>query len=131
MTFNWEDNVINVRDIEEKFYEIENDLVDYYAQNYSEKYSTFDKWLETENQGNNLDVEDYINIQKLLKQIDDYGIETLYSESGIKDHILETIELPGDLPHYIRNNIDFNGIVEDLKHDYTLITHNDTDYYCI
>lgn len=56
---------------------------------------------------------------------EDYFTE--YAEDLVKD----LGELPKDLPSYIENNIDWDGVAEDLKYDYTSVDFDGVEYYFI
>lgn len=46
-----------------------------------------------------------------------------------KDLVSELGYLPEELPAFIENNIDWDGVAEDLQVDYTSITFDGEDYY--
>ena len=60
-----------------------------------------------------------------------YGV-TLIDEDDFQDYCEELVsdigDLPKDLPSYISNNIDWEGVAEDLKVDYTEVEFRGTSY---
>ena len=60
-----------------------------------------------------------------------YGV-TLIDEDDFEDYCEELVsdigDLPKDLPSYISNNIDWEGVAEDLKVDYTEVEFRGTTY---
>lgn len=61
----------------------------------------------------------------------DYGLQ-LIDEDDFQDYceelVLDIGDLPKDLPSYISNNIDWEGVAEDLKVDYSEVTFRGTTY---
>ena len=60
-----------------------------------------------------------------------YGV-TLIDEDDFQDYCEELVsdigDLPKDLPSYISNNIDWEGVAEDLKVDYSEVTFRGISY---
>jgi hypothetical protein len=58
---------------------------------------------------------------------------TLINESYFADYCNELLidcgDLPRDLPFYIESNIDWDGVAQDLKVDYSEVTYNEETYY--
>ena len=61
-----------------------------------------------------------------------YG-ETMIRESYMTDYLIELVydigDLPKDLPGYIENNIDWDGVCDDLKMDYSECEINGITFY--
>jgi len=61
----------------------------------------------------------------------DYGI-TLIDEDDFEDYCEELVKdigaLPNDLPSYIENNINWSGVAEDLRCDYSEVSYNGNNY---
>ncbi len=58
---------------------------------------------------------------------------TLVSEDHFTDYIKEFVSdcgyIPSELPSFLENNIDWNGVADDLKVDYTSVTFDGEDWY--
>lgn len=58
---------------------------------------------------------------------------TLIAESYFVDYCEELVkdigDLPTNLPGYLENNINWQGVADDLKVDYNSVTLDGTDYY--
>lgn len=61
----------------------------------------------------------------------DYGV-TLIDEDEFEDYCEDFVEDCGyiskDMPYLIRNNIDWKGIADDMKQDYSELTFRGTNY---
>jgi hypothetical protein len=51
-------------------------------------------------------------------------------EDYCKEMAEDTGDLPRDLPWYIANNINWEGVADDLRMDYTEVTYKDESYLC-
>lgn len=85
--------------------------------------------------------EDWLNeivtitdIEKLEDEVGsewNYGV-TLIEEDDFEDYCKELVEdigdLPSDLPSYIIDNIDWGGVANDLRVDYTEIVYQNNTY---
>jgi antirestriction protein len=60
-----------------------------------------------------------------------YGV-TLIPCDDFEDYCIELVgaigEIPRELPSYISNNIDWEGVADDLRVDYTELTYKDETY---
>lgn len=58
---------------------------------------------------------------------------TLISEDYFPEYVREFVEdcgyIPSDLPGFISNNIDWDGVAEDMKVDYTCVNFDGEDWY--
>lgn len=83
------------------------------------------------NQSN--DATDGDSVSEALNDAMGYYGPTLVSESYWEDYAQETVHdfgyISEDLPELIRNNIDWSGIAEDMKVDYTCVTFDGGDWY--
>lgn len=52
-----------------------------------------------------------------------------YWEEYCEEFVKDVGWLPHDLPHFIENNIDWEGVADDISMDYSTINYNNTDYY--
>lgn len=61
-----------------------------------------------------------------------YG-PTLISEDHFPDYVQEFVTdsgyIPEDLPAFISNNIDWDGVADDMKSDYTCVSFDGEDWY--
>jgi len=61
----------------------------------------------------------------------EYGV-TLIEEDDFEDYCQELVEdigdLPRDLPSYISNNIDWSGVADNLRQDYSEVEFRGTTY---
>ena len=73
-------------------------------------------------------VEDWKDLLNSIREIDELEDEVgnefeygaiLIEEDDFEDYCQELVEDTGDLPSYISNNIDWSGVAEDLKVDYS------------
>lgn len=61
----------------------------------------------------------------------DYGLQ-LIDEDGFQEYCEDLVsdigDLPKDLPSYISNNIDWSGVADDLRQDYSEVKFRGTTY---
>lgn len=76
-------------------------------------------------------IEDINELENSVGSEWSYGV-TLIDEDDFQDYCEELVsdigDLPKDLPSYISNNIDWEGVAEDLKVDYTEVEFRGTTY---
>ena len=76
-------------------------------------------------------IEDINELENSVGSEWSYGV-TLIDEDDFQDYCEELVSdigyLPKDLPSYISNNIDWEGVAEDLKVDYSEVTFRGTSY---
>lgn len=79
------------------------------------------------------DATDGDSVSEALNDAMGYYGPTLISESYWEDYAKETViefgYISDDMPEMIRNNIDWSGIAEDMKVDYTCVTFDGSDWY--
>lgn len=75
---------------------------------------------------------DIDHIQEVVTELENYGAQNLIRDldSYIKEMIRDTHETD-NLPELIGNNIDWDGIVEDCRNDYSEITLDGKEYYYV
>ena len=77
------------------------------------------------------EVEEIDDIENELGSEFEYGV-TLVDVDDFTDYCEELVsdigDLPKDLPSYIANNIDWEGVAEDMKYDYTEVTYQGNSY---
>ena len=85
--------------------------------------------------------EDWLDELKQIEEIDEledevgseweYGV-TLIEEDDFEEYAQELVEdigdLPSNLPSYISSNIDWSGVAEDLKADYSEVDYQGRTY---
>lgn len=96
---------------------------------------------ELELNDNNLD--EFISLKELLNELKGYGGDeewrgdwypiTLISEYEFSDYCRELLEdcgeIPTGLPWYIESNINWDGVADDIKIDYSEVEYNGLTYY--
>ena len=84
------------------------------------------------------EVDEYRTITEFCEEIDsccpdfEYGVAIIhknYFEDYCRDLVEDIGDLPGNLPDYIRNNINWEGIADDLMVDYSEAEYNGDTYY--
>ena len=84
------------------------------------------------------DYEELAMLQELAGEASGYATdwkygETLIHEDYFVDYCRQLVQdigdLPKDLPSYIENNIDWDGVADDLKMDYTSVNFGGETYY--
>jgi hypothetical protein len=89
-------------------------------------------------EANEDEVEEYIAIRNFCDDISrdcsdfEWGTSIIH-EDYFEDYCRELVEdigdLPKNLPTYIENNIDWSGVADDLKVDYSEAEYNGDTYY--
>lgn len=83
------------------------------------------------------DVEDIENLLNFYNELSQYG-DFKYGETIIReDYWVEYCEefckdigdIPKNLPWYIANHIDWEGVAKEIAYDYTYVSYNGEDYY--
>lgn len=84
------------------------------------------------------DIEEYKNINTFCAELSDYSSDFEYGEAIIReDYFTQYAEdfckdcglVPSDLSSLIEDNLDWDGIAEDLKQDYTSVEYDGDTYY--
>lgn len=83
------------------------------------------------NQAN--DETDGDSVAEALNDAMGYYGPTLLSESYFPDYVKEFVSdcgyIPSELPEFIANNIDWDGVADDMKQDFTSVTFDGEDWY--
>lgn len=135
--------ILDTRDLSERREELKQEILDSFLENfphYEEMTESFEdiRFEEEEIQSWKEDFEDGL---KEIEEIDsiedelgrefDYGV-TLIDVDDFEDYCEELVsdigDLPKDLPSYIANNIDWEGVAEYLKQDYTEVEYKGNSY---
>ena len=77
--------------------------------------------------------EELEELQNLESEVSEWSYgATLIPEDDWEDYCRQLVEdigdLPSNLPAYIENNIDWNGVAQDLKADYSEVTYQGETY---
>lgn len=132
------ENVIDSRDVIDRIQYLESLRDDFQDDNNLPSYAGLgesDEWQEWDEseEAQELDV-----LQRLADDAEGYAEGWRYGvalirESYFTDYARELIEdcgnLPRDLPAYIENNINWDGVAEDLLADYTAVDFDGVTYY--
>lgn len=147
---------IDTRNLIDERTELQQTVLDAYNEEFETDFSDFDE-INIVLLGDDLGEVDYTEeeIEKLddfkdvwsteLEQIEeindledeisssewDYGLQLIDGDDFPKyceDLVSDIGDLPTDLPSYISNNIDWEGVAEDLKVDYSEVTFRGTTY---
>jgi hypothetical protein len=86
--------------------------------------------------GNEELIEELNEIKQFCEELEDYGDfehgEAIISEDYFTDYVEDLVKglgyLTDNLPGFIEDNIDWDGVAEDLKVDYTEVDYNGTTY---
>lgn len=142
-------DVFDTRDLIEYKEYLESELVDYYN-DYLEEHNTNDDQIEEITTFGEIDtdlegfyerygeeIEEYEAIEQFCEELEQYAPDFLYGETVINEDYFEEyckqfVEdigyLPDNLPAFIENNIDWEGVADDLRVDYTEIEYNGNNY---
>lgn len=136
-------NILDTRDLAERREALKQEILDSFLENfphYEEMTESFEdiRFEEEEIESWKEDFEDEL---KEIEEIDDvenkldsrfeYGV-TLVDVEDFEDYCEELMEEIGyinkDTPQLIKNKIDYKGIAEDIKCDYTKVTYQGNNY---
>ena len=123
MNISNQDDIIDSRDIIAELKDLKQELEDWIEDGGSEEDFDALEDLEELREWNSWgdDIDDWDYGTTLIK--DEYFKE--YAEQLVKD----IGDLPSDLPWYIESNIDWDGIADDIKADYTEIDLSGETYW--
>lgn len=136
--------ILDVRDLIEEFEAEEDTLQNEFNQllkddpKFAEQYdeSDFEEWAEN-HEG------EYLRLKRILKQLAGYGGDeqwrgdwypvTLIREDGFTDYCRELLQdcgmLPNNLPSFIEFNINWDGVTDDMKQDYSCVEIDGDTYW--
>ena len=132
------------RDLKDRRNKLRAEVVDYFNEemkNYSEKdeyieFLIFEEGVEDLRRMFRNNIEEIEDIEALKFKVDkdddwDFGIHFIRSEE-FEDYCKEQIQESGvishDLPAIIENNIDWEGIADDMESDYKTVYYRGIDY---
>src|SRR5699024_9026179 len=145
-------DVFDTRDLIEYKEYLESELVDYYndyledhntnvdEDEQMEEITTFgevDTALEGFYERYGEEIEEYEAIEQCCEELEQYAPDVLYGEAVINEDYFEEYckelvkdigYLPDNLAACIENNIDWEGVADDLRVDYTEIEYNGNNY---
>jgi hypothetical protein len=145
------DEVCDSRDVIEYLDFLESDIISEYEDYFSEEISEGTKEyidredildLETSEkeffESYREDILEYMALRDFVNEAEGYSPDfnygaTIISWDHFEEYARELVEeigdLPKGLPAYIENNIDWEGVADDIKQDYTGIDFDGRTYY--
>ena len=135
--------MIDTRDLVEKREELQTNLVDSFNEYFETKIGDFDELIEHIDNSDNEDVEEWRDdkvydfehideINELEDEISEFSFgETLILEDDFIEYcedMLEDYYNLRDVPGFIKNNINWEGVASDLSVDYTNVTYQGVSY---
>lgn len=136
-------NIQDTRDLLEKREELKQQILDSFLEtfeHYAEQTDTFEdiRFEEEEIQSwkedwsNELEqIEEIDNVESEVGREFDYGC-TLIDEDDFEEYCEDLVkdigDLPKNLPSYIENNIDWSGVADDIRMDYSTVDYQGTTY---
>ena len=116
------ENTIDPNDIQELLETLQSELDD--IMDDRENFHGTDDYIN--------DLNDQINV--LTDVLTEVNLdETLIRDSYMNDYLIELVhdigDLPKDLPWYIESNIDWDGVCDDLKMDYSCVEIDGVEYW--
>lgn len=136
-------NILDTRDLIERRDELKetifNSFIETFPQ-YKDQTDCFDDILFEEEEVQDWEEEfesEFEEINEIDQIENDLGSEfnygvTLIDEGDFEEYCEELVsdigDLPKELPSYISNNIDWSGVADDLKADYTDVTYRGINY---
>ena len=128
--------MIYTRDLAEKRDELKEFLVDDFNLTFEKEIEDFDELTEIVDNSENEDVQEwrYDNsddfehieeIDELEDEISEFSFgETLILEDDFTEYCEDIVDVPG----FIKNNINWEGVASDLSVDYTNVTYQGVSY---
>lgn len=138
--------MIDSRELSEKREELEQDILDSFLEefeHYAERTEEFEDILfdEEELQEWKADwqeeLDEIAEIDQVEYKVKGYSGDnfengvTLISENSFQEFVRDCVFLPDNLPALIENNIDWNGIADDMRVDYTEVEYEGKTYLFI
>lgn len=141
-------NFIDTRDLEEKRNELKQQILDDFNDKFDIQADDFDdidrviseeEFTVTDDTNGFLEYweDEYEEIAEIDRVEDEvgsgwkYGV-TLIDKDDFEGYAQELVEgigdLPSNLPSYISNNIDWSGVADDLRQDYSELEYQGTTY---
>lgn len=143
------ENIIDSRDLIEHFDTLKDDFITEYndivnetnERNDNEELTEIEEWGEADIEDETFhtiktDHEELEELNEFIEELEDYGDfkygATLINEDYFKIYCEEFCEdigaIPKDAPSFITSNIDWDGVADDLRMDYTEATWGDETY---
>lgn len=138
-------DVFDSRDLEEYKEYLESELIEYFNNFQERTKDDFEEAIDINEvdledddfiEENNLEIEHYKEILDFIEELD--SSEYLYGMTIIhKDYFTEYAEemvkdcgyIPNDLPMWIENHIDWDGVASEVEQDYTTAEYKGDTYY--
>lgn len=140
-------NILDTRNLAERREALKQEILDSFLENfphYEEMTESFEdiRFEEEEIESWKEDFEDELEtieeINKVEEKVDNYSEDsfefgtTLIAKSDFTEFCQEDLEdcglLPKDLPYFIENNIDWDGVADNLMVDYTEVEYLGVTY---
>ena len=134
---------IDTRDLIEKIEELKQQVLDSFLEtfeHYADQTDTFEDILFEEEEIQNWkedwldEIDDICQIEKVEDEVGDefeHGC-TLIDEDDFEEYVKDLVsdcgELPINLPQYIADNIDWSGVADDLRVDYSEVEYQGINY---
>ena len=136
-------NISDTRDLAIRRDELKQQVLDSFLEtfeHYADQTETFEDILFEEEEIQSWkedwldEIEEITDIESLEDEVGrefEHGV-TLIDEDDFEEYcedlVLDIGDLPSDLPGYIKNNIDWGGVADDLKQDYSETEFRGTTY---
>ena len=135
--------MIDTRDLAEKREELQTNLVDSFNEYFEIEIGDFDELIKHIDNSDNKDVEEWRDdkvydfehideINELEDEISEFSFgETLILEDDFIEYCEDMVEdcyNLRDVPVFIKNNINWEGVASDLSVDYTNVTYQGVSY---
>lgn len=143
--------MLDTRDLQTERDDLKQEILDDFNDNFNTEFDDFDEIILERLDSEDFEyidreaieefkaywADEYVNIEAINELEDEVGSEweygvTLIEENEFEDYCEEFCEDVGyisrDMPYLIRNNIDFKGIAEDMKQDYSELEYQGRNY---
>ena len=132
--------MIDTRDLADKREELQTDLVDSFNNYFDTEVEDFDELVKHIDDSENEDVQewrddnsdDFEHIEEIDELEDEisefFNGETLILEDDFTECCIDMVEDCYNLPGFVKDNIDWNGVASDLSVDYTNVKYQGESY---
>ena len=133
--------MIDTRDLAEKREELQTDLVDSFNDYFDTEIEDFDELIKYIDDSENEDVQEWRDdnsndfehieeIDELEEEISEFSFgETLIPEDDFTEYCKDMVEdYLYNVPDFIKDNINWDGVASDLEVDYRSVTHQGKSY---
>ena len=145
MTIEFNKDIIDFRDLTERYDELKDELENLSGKDQGD-FGSFDKWVEYIYENffdHNALVDEITTIKKILDDTAGYGgdvewqgnwyplllIKDSYFSEYVEDLVKDCGDIPSDIPWFIEKHIDWDGVASELQIDYGSIEINDITYW--